>query len=157
MKNFYFSLIFTLISISVFSQNKIYLDKYYSELESKENAKYYKIITPKPSEKYEFLRTTYFLNGQKKSEQYYNMKNEKPVYEGLHKYWYETGELFYQLPFKNGKKHGELAAYWKDGEKRRQDTFKKDRHKEGKVWNENGEEIPHFEHHIPASFPGGKE
>ncbi|HSP11411.1 MAG TPA: TonB family protein [Salegentibacter sp.] len=157
MKNFYLGFIVSLISISAFSQDTIYLDKHYSELDSKEDAQYYKIITPTPTENYEFLRTTYFLDGQKKAEQYYNIKNSKPVYEGLHKHWYDTGALFYQLPYKNGKKHGDLVAFWNNGEKRRQDTFKRDQLKEGKVWNEKGEEIPYFEYHIPASFPGGKE
>ncbi|HEY9183809.1 MAG TPA: TonB family protein [Salegentibacter sp.] len=157
MKIFYLGLILSFISISVFSQDTIYLDKNYSELDSKENAKYYKTITSFKTGNYEVLRTTYFLDGQKKAEQYYNIKNGKPVFEGLHKHWYETGELFYQLPYKKGKKHGELLAYWKNGEKRRQDTFKRDQLKEGKVWNENGEELQYFEHHIPASFPGGRE
>ncbi len=157
MKNFYPGLIFMFISISAFSQDTIYLDKNYSDLDSKENAKYYKIITPASEKDTEFLRITYFIDGQKKAEQYYNIKNDKPVFEGLHKHWYETGELFYQLPYKNGKKHGELLAYWKNGGKRRRDTFKRDQLKEGKVWNEKGEETPYFEHHIPASFPGGRE
>lgn len=156
MKIFLPGIIFTLISICAYSQDTIYLDKNYSELASEENATYFKIISPAPTKNIRFLRTTYFLNGQKKAEQYYNIKNGKPVYEGLHKHWYETGELFYQLPYKNGKKHGNLLAYWKNGENRRQDTFKRDQLKEGQVWNEKGEEIPYFEHHIAASFPGGK-
>ena len=155
MKSYYLSLIFTLFLSSIFAQDTIYMDKFYSDLDSKENAKYYKIITP--AENHEFIRTTYFLDGQKKAEQYYNIKNEEPVFEGLHKHWYDTGELFYQLPYKNGKKHGNLLAYWKNGEQRRKDSFKRDRLKEGKVWNKKGEEITYFEHLIPASFPGGKQ
>lgn len=156
MKNLYLSLIFTAISFSAFAQDTIYMDNKYQELDTKEGAKYFKIITPAPDKDYEFLRTTYFANGTKKAEQSYDLKGEKKVYEGVHKHFYESGELFYQLPYKNGKKHGNLLAYWKNGEKRRDDTFKRDKLKEGMVWNESGEKIEYFEYLIPASFPGGE-
>jgi len=156
MKNLYLSLIFTAISFSAFAQDTIYMDNKYQELDKKENAKYFKIVTPTPDKDYEFLRTTYFADGTKKAEQSYDLKGEKKVYEGVHKHFYESGELFYQLPYKNGKKHGNLLAYWKNGEKRRDDTFKRDKLKEGKVWNESGEKIEYFEYLIPATFPGGQ-
>lgn len=156
MKNLYLSLIFTAISFSAFAQDTIYMDNKYQELDTKEGAKYFKIITPTPDKEYEFLRTTYFANGTKKAEQSYDLKGKKKVYEGVHKHFYESGELFYQLPYKNGKKHGNLLAYWKNGEKRRDDTFKRDKLKEGMVWNESGEKIEYFEYLIPASFPGGE-
>ncbi|SKB60692.1 TonB protein C-terminal [Salegentibacter salinarum] len=156
MKNFYLSLIFSGISISAFAQDTIYMDKDYQELDTKENAEFFKIITPN-AEDADFLNTTYFMDGTKKAEQSYDLKEEKKVYQGLHKHYYESGELFYQLPFKNGKKHGHLLAYWENGTKRRHDVFKKDELKEGKVWNEEGEELDYFAYHIPASFPGGQE
>ncbi|MBZ9630506.1 TonB family protein [Salegentibacter sp. LM13S] len=157
MKNFYLSLIFTAISISAFCQDTIYMDKDYQELDTNEDAKYFKITTPASESDAEFLRTTYFIDGTKKAEQSFNLKGKTKVYHGLHKHYYESGELFYQLPYKNGKKHGNLVAYWENGEKRRQDLFKRDKLKEGKVWNEKGEELDYFAYLIPASFPGGKE
>ena len=157
MKNLYLSLIFTVISFSAFAQDTIYMDNKYQELDTKEGAKYFKIITPAPDKDYEFLRTTYFIDGTKKAEQSYDLKGEKKVYEGVHKHFYESGELFYQLPYKNGKKHGNLLAFWKNGEKRRDDTFKRGKLKEGKVWNEGGEKIEYFEYLIPAKFPGGQD
>ena len=45
MKNFYLSLIFTAISFSAFAQDTIYMDSKYQELDTKEGAKYFKIIT----------------------------------------------------------------------------------------------------------------
>ena len=82
MNNFYLSLIFTAISFSSFAQDTIYMDSKYKELDTKEGAKYFKIITPTPDKDYEFLRTTYFADGTKKAEQPYDLKDEKKVYEG---------------------------------------------------------------------------
>jgi hypothetical protein len=155
MNNFYLSLIFTAISFSSFAQDTIYMDSKYQELDTKKGAKYFKIITPTPDKDYEFLRTTYFADGTRKAEQSYDLKDEKKVYEGLHKHFYESGELFYTLEYKRGKKHGKLIAYWKNGEKRRHDIFKRDKLKEGTVWNKNGEEIEYFDHLIHPVFPGG--
>ena len=156
MKNLYLSLIFTAISFSAFAQDTIYMDSKYQELDTKEGAKYFKIITPTPDKDYEFLRTTYFVDGTKKAEQSYDLKDEKKVYEGLHKHYYESGELFHSVEFKKGKMHGELVAYWKNGIKRRHDYFKRNKLKKGKVWNESGEEIEYFHFQIPPEFPGGQ-
>jgi TonB family protein len=133
------------------------MDKDFQNLDSKRNAEYFKIISPTPDKNAEFLRTTYLLDGTKQAEQSYDLKGEVKVYNGMHKHYYESGELFYQLEFKNGKKHGNLIAYWKNGRKRRHDVFKRDKLKQGKVWNSQGEEINYFKHYIPASFPGGEE
>ncbi|PRX46358.1 energy transducer TonB [Salegentibacter salegens] len=156
MKNLYLSLIFTVISFSAFAQDTIYMDNKYQDLDTKEGAEYFKIITPTPDQKYDFLRTTYFIDGTKKAEHTYDLRGKTKVYDGLHKQFYKSGELFYQLPFKNGKKHGTLIAYWENGDLRRKDVFKRDKLKKGQVWNEKGEEIEYFEYHIPASYPGGE-
>jgi len=156
MKNFYLSLIFIAISFSAFAQDTIYMDSKYQELDTKEGAKYFKIITPSPDKDYEFLRTTYFADGTKKAEQSYDLKGEKKVYEGLHKHYYESGELFHSVEYKKGKMHGELVAYWKNGIKRRHDYFKRNKLKKGTVWNKAGEEIEYFHFEIAPEFPGGQ-
>tara|TARA_R110002012_G_scaffold182985_2_gene349349 strand:+ start:736 stop:1458 length:723 start_codon:yes stop_codon:yes gene_type:complete len=156
MKNLFLSLILTVISFSVFAQDTIYMDNNYQELDKKENAKYFKIVTPTPGKDYEFLRTTYFVDGTKKAEQSYDLKDEKKIYEGLHKHYYESGELFHSIEFKKGKMHGELIAYWKNGIKRRHDYFKRNKLKKGTVWNKAGEEIEYFPFEIPPEFPGGQ-
>lgn len=131
------------------------MDKNYQELNSKKAAEYFKIITPTPKEDYDFLRTFHYLNGQIKSKITYKLKRDNKISEGKHSFWYDTGELFYTLDFKNGKRHGNLIAYWKNGEKRRLDIFKRDKLKEGTVWNKKGEEIEYFEYIIRPEFPGG--
>ncbi|WP_051935894.1 energy transducer TonB [Salegentibacter sp. Hel_I_6] len=155
MKKLYLSLIFTVISFSAFAQDTIYMDNKYQELDNKKNAEYFKIITPTPDEDYEFLRTLHYLDGQIKSKETYDLENDKEINEGEHTYWYDTGELFYNIDFKNGKKHGDLIAYWKNGNKRRHDVFKRDQFKNGKVWNQDGKEIEHFNYFIRPEFPGG--
>jgi len=111
MKNFYLSLIFTVISFSAFAQDTIYMDNNYQELDTKEGAKYFKIVIPTPDKDYEFLRTTYFADGTKKAKQSYDLKDEKKVYEGVHKHFYESGELFHSVEFKKGKIQKRIKKY----------------------------------------------
>ena len=66
MKNLFLSLILTVISFSVFAQDTIYMDNNYQELDKKENAKYFKIVTPTPDKDYEFLEPPISWMEQKK-------------------------------------------------------------------------------------------
>ena len=156
MKVFYLSLIFTVLYFSVVAQDTTYVDENFKDLETKQNAKYYRVITPTPQEDSDFLRTFHYLNGQMKSKITYTLKKDIKTNEGRHSYWYDTGELFYTIDFKKGKKHGNLIAYWKNGRKRRHDIFKRDKLKKGQVWNKKGEKIKYFPYRISPQFPGGK-
>ena len=157
MKSYYLSLLFILVFSSVFAQDTIYMDKFYSELDSQVNAEFYKVIKPVDGEKYDFINTTFFINGKKHFERSYYIKNGKKVLEGKYSWWYDSGEFFFSVNYKKGKMDGILEGFWPDGSKRRVDIFKNGKFKSGTVWNNKGEEIEHFDHHEPPKFPGGME
>lgn len=156
MKIFYLLFLLIITSLSALAQDTTYVDENYDDIDSKINAKYFRVITPTPKEDYDFLRTFHYLDGQIKSKITYDLKKDIKVSEGKHSFWYDSGELFYTLDFKKNKKHGNLIAYWKNGKKRRHDIFKRDKLKKGQVWNETGEEIEYFPYRISPEFPGGE-
>ncbi|MCC8358823.1 energy transducer TonB [Salinimicrobium sediminilitoris] len=137
------------------AQEKIYMDQNYENVTDPSLASYYKIEEKIEAGDADIIRKTFRMNDSISAIQYLSFKDGKAVNEGRHKFWYKTGEPFYEIEYKNGERHGELIARWKDGTKRRHDFFKKDKFKKGTVWNEKGEEIEHFPYWIPASFPGG--
>lgn len=147
-----------LLSVTFLSaQEKIYMDQNYEVVNDPSLASYYKIEENITEGNAGILRRTYRMNDQISAEQYLSRKNGKTINEGRHKFWYETGEPFYEIEYENGKRHGELIAWWQDGTKRRHDFYRNDKFKSGTVWNEQGKEIDHFPYWTPASFPGGNE
>lgn len=146
---FFFILTFT------HAQDTLYLDKEYQEVEPV-NAQYYRIDERKGPEGKDITRKTYWIHKQIKSERSLKEKKGQLIPQGLQRFWYEDGQLYYTENFQKGKRHGDLIAFWQDGSKRRHDHFKKGKLKSGKVWNRQGEEVDHFPVMIPASFPGGQ-
>jgi hypothetical protein len=145
-----------LINFISFGQDTIYLDSSKKPVDKAE-ATYYRIESRVNSGEIDLLRKTYFLDGQIESERRFKEKGEKLISQGLQKHWYENGQLFYEESYKNGERHGEFLAFWKDGSKRRHDVYKRGKLKSGKVWDENGQEQEHFPVFSRASFPGGQE
>jgi len=99
----------------------------------------------------------YDISGRQTSEMTFDWdaKKEKIIYEGTHKYWYESGKPFYTQNYKNGELNGALVAFHENGKIRRRDRFKKGKLKSGRVWDEKGKELEHFPHFIKPQFPGG--
>lgn len=147
---------FLFFSLTLFSQDTIYFNKDW-EIVSPEQAAYFRVDRKISSEKADLQQTTYFINGQIKASKSFRIKNDKKVPEGEHKNWYDNGQLWYTENYKNGKRDGELLAFWEDGSKRRHDYYKKGKLKSGRVWNRQGREEEHFPVMVPASFPGGQE
>lgn len=119
-------IIFSFFSISLFGQNEIKTEK------------------------------TYFENGKVKSEVNYEEKGEKKIREGKSTFWYDTGELKLVTHYKKNKLNGERVSYWKNGEIKRADLFKKGKFKKGKCFDINGNEVAYYDFEIPPEFPGGK-
>ncbi|MGA9590538.1 MAG: energy transducer TonB [Salegentibacter sp.] len=153
--------IFTLLFLCqigiVFAQDTIYMDKNYKDLESSSNAQFYKITEKVEGKKYDFIRRTYWMNGQIKAEQSYYLEGDRHVYQGQHRHWYESGKAFYMADYRKGTLDGNLVAFWENGQKKRQDRFRNGEFVSGKVWNDKGEEIGYFPHFIRPTFPGGQE
>lgn len=154
MKNYFF--LFLLFSSAVLqAQDTLYLDSDYSEV-LPEDAVYFQVDSRDDSGE-DLLRKTFWINGQIKSERNFLEKNEKLTADGMSKFWYENGQLYYSQNYRKGERHGELLAYWADGSPRRHDIYKNGKLKSGKVWDRNGQEIDHFPVLVPAKFPGGQQ
>ena len=119
-------IILSLFSISLFSQNGIKTDK------------------------------KYFKNGKIKSEISFKEKGNKKLREGKSTFWYSTGELKNIINYKGNKLNGERISYWKNGELKRKDIFKKGKLISGKCFDENGNEVTYYDFEIHPKFPGGK-
>ncbi|NJW51303.1 energy transducer TonB [Salinimicrobium oceani] len=137
------------------AQDTLFLNKDYKKV-SRDNAFYIETNQRNPSAENEIIRRTYWINGQIKSERSFVEKDKDLIRNGISKYWYDNGQLFYQETYRKGERHGELIGYWEDGSKRRHDIFSKGKLKSGKVWDRNGDEREHFPIMEKASFPGGE-
>lgn len=156
MKNI-FTLLFIFTVSILYAQEKIYLDGTYQEVTDPSKAVFYKIEKEVNFGEIDLHRRTYRMNDSISAEQFYSTKNGKEIKWGKHKFWYNTGEPWYEIEYRNDERYGELIAWWKNGAKRRHDFFKRGKLKSGTVWNEQGQEVEHFPYWIPASFPGGNE
>ncbi len=119
-------IILSLFSISLFSQNGIKTDK------------------------------KYFKNGNIRSEITFQEKGNKKIREGKSSFWYNTGELKNIINYKGNKLNGERISYWKNGELKRKDSFKKGKLKNGKCFDKNGNEVAYYDFEKQPEFPGGK-
>lgn len=126
LKKINFVIILSLFSITLFSQNGIKTDK------------------------------KYFKNGNIRFEITFQEKGNKKIREGKSSFWYNTGELKNIINYKRNKLNGERISYWKNGEIKRKDFFKKGKLKNGKCFDENGNEVEYYDFEIQPEFPGGK-
>ena len=101
-------------------------------------------------------KKSYYKSGKINSEINFYKKKNKKIREGKSSWWFETGELKNTQLFKKGKLNGERISYWQNGRIKRKDIFKKGRLKEGKCFNENGQEIEYYKFEIHPKFLGGK-
>lgn len=117
----------------------------------------YKVMDLFKGEVADSIYRYYDIDGKQTSEITFNWdaKEEKHIYEGTHKYWYDSGKPFYTQSYKDGELHGPLVAFHENGKIKRRDRFKKGKFKNGAVWDENGNELEHFPHFIKPEFPGG--
>ena len=63
---------------------------------------------------------------------------EQPPKSGIHKSWYENGQLKYKQPYKNGKKHGIYKGWYENGQLMYEHPYKNGlKHGTYKGWYEN--------------------
>lgn len=107
---------------------------------------------------FDSISRTYYANGNLKVERTFDRdsENERRLYQGMHKHWYESGKPFFTENYKNGILNGSLVAFHENGKIRRRDLFKKGKLVTGKVWDENGNELEYFPHFKKPEFPGGQ-
>lgn len=152
MKKTFFSFITTfLTTISLFGQDTIYLNNK-KQIVLKKEAEYYKIVSSNKKQS-PYYENTYLLNGQLKFETIYKNHRKKKLIK--HYAWYDSGEPFLEINYYNGKKDGEFKTFWKNGNLRRKDIYKKGEIIKGICWNEKGIEVPYFAYEQQPKFPGG--
>lgn len=107
-------------------------------------------ITDKPTA---VSSSSFHPNGKLKIKKYYNIVD----YSKLESYreYYDNGQLRLLAKFKNSKLHNELTAYWKNGNLKRKDLYRKGILVEGKCWDPNGNEIEYTEFEIPSEMTEG--
>lgn len=140
----------------VIGQDTIYYNDNYEEIKSYKEASYYKTI-----EKFEninIIERFYLKSGQIKSKTEFKLtENDKKIYNGNRKVWYDSGELRIVSFYENGKKNGEFLSYWKNGILKRKDIYKKGKLKKGDCWNKTGEKVKYYDFEIHSKYPGGKQ
>lgn len=97
----------------------------------------------------------FYESGNIKAELSFYVKNNEKIREGKSSFWYETGELKNIIYYTENKLDGDRISYWKNGNLKRKDFFKKGKLKNGKCFDENGNEIEYYDFEIQPEFPGG--
>lgn len=153
MKN-YTLILFCVITNFAIGQDTIYLDDNFKEIKSFKEASFYK--TKAKLDNNNILERFYYKSGQIKSETEFKLtKNDKKIYNGNHKSWYESGALRFVAFYENGKKNGEFLSYWKNGILKRKDYYKNGKLNKGDCWDVNGEKVKYYNFEIHPKYPGG--
>lgn len=174
------SLLISCYTFSVSAQEKVYIDKFYKWTTDQTKAKEYAIINKE--KKHLFKVEFYTLDGNLKGAGYYSNYTEDPrerVKNGMHTYLYANGKdslianykdnrlegqsiNYYpdgspQLMsvYKEGRRDGKLIQYYPNGTLRRQEIYKDGECTEGKLFAEDGSELPFEPYEVKAEFPGG--
>lgn len=109
----------------------------------------------------EAIERTYLLSGAliKESMVIKTLNfNKEEIWEkdSLETRWYETGELFMQINFKDGILNGKEITFWENGNRKRESNYRNGRLLNGKCWDRDGNEVQYFPHETEAEYPGGE-
>lgn len=100
------------------------------------------------------IKRTFYKSGQIKTENYF-VSNLSRKFHGKQTNWFENGTLKSEIHFSYGKKEGSFIHYWKNGSKKRYDTYKNGNLIEGDCWDLKGNNIDYYNYEIQPEFPGG--
>ena len=154
MNKKFLPLVFLLLSVSTFSQEKTYTDKNYHQTLNLLEAVYYvetELLATNQDAGYERF---YFLSGEIRLEQYFKSFKDR-ILEGTKKVWRQDGGLSQERSYLNGKLHGPYISYWENGQLKRKDLYKKGKLKEKNVWDMQGNPVKWYPEMQRPQFPGG--
>ncbi len=153
-----FLIIFSLLILNYVSksQDTIYYNEEWQTIERAQKNGFMEIIQHYPNDSSQVIESIYYDSGQLKSYTNYSSYRRLKV-DGPSKEWYKNGILALEINYVKGKKNGSLKSYWDNGKMRRTETYRNDTLIDGKCYNSNGIEIPHFEFEKMPEFPGGNE
>ena len=153
-----------LLPFCLYAQDTTYYNINNKKVKSMNQASYYKIATRDSADSNRNIEREYSLSGKIKSERHFkvkvNKKDTSKVYsklDGKFYEWYENGQLWKDIEYKDGELEGKLLTYWNNGKPKRQENFEKGKSIEGKCFNSTGKEIEFIPYEIMPQFRGGKE
>lgn len=184
MKHLLTTLFLLFAMTSIYGQSEkdtIYLDRKWEETVDMNQAKYYRLVE-KVSNLY--LVKDYFLNthqlqmvGSFSDEKLTISNGDFTYYEqdstsyflsrevtfikgkinGLDKFYYETGELYYTYAYNFGYLDGDFLGYYKNGQIKRKETFVYDKQKSKACYSPAGKKVKYYPFEVAAEFKGGIE
>ena len=69
--------------------------------------------------------------------------------------YFKSGQIKSEINYKAGLLNGQVLTYFENGKIKRKDNFENGKLIDGKCFNDDGNEIPHFEYKISPEFRGG--
>jgi TonB family protein len=154
---------FLLLVFIVYGQDTTYYDIKGKKVNLSEQAHHYKVVLRDPVSTNRKIEQEYSNTGILKSEAHQiEVSRDKEdgrlitKKNGKYKEWYDNGQLYKDIDYKNGKIDGKLITYWEDGSMKRMDNFKRGEFRDGKCFNSDGDIIDHFPYEVIPEFPGGE-
>ena len=134
------ALLALLLSISIYSQKKIYYTEDFKELSTAEGATYYSTYE---DTKEGTTRTTYFIDGtMRNKDQFSNFK--KRILNGTSQSWFKSGAKGSVFQYSKGKLEGIQTTYYENSQVKRLENYKNGEFIDGKCFDETGTEIAFF-------------
>jgi TonB family protein len=157
---FFILAFFAFTVASVQAQDTLFLNEYNGEVYSIQEAT--KILVREISNEggSEALERYYLVSGALIGESmvvrtFNYQKEEIWIKNGLETRWYETGELYMQINYKDGKLNGKELTFWEDGKRKRESNYRNGTFVNGKCWDRDGNQVNYFPHETEAEYPGG--
>lgn len=148
-------ILFSLIFNVLIGQDTIYFNENEKQIELKEFAKSYTVISKNPTND-SAIEESYFMSGKMKSQISFRPYKHR-VKNGMSKEWYANGNLKSEITYLNNEYDNEFKLFYENGQIKRLDKYKKGIFIKGKVWNEDGKKGKYFLFAIKPTFPCGEE
>ncbi len=184
--NWQATLIFLLLTVTIFvrGQDTLYFDAKNKRVLSMDSASSYKIYTPDKIRNGNLIEIVYSKTGKIISSSSLYLKFKKNankaliesytsgkitwndpsieeyierIKDGTYKEWYENGQLWKEIEYKEGKMNGHYISYWENGQIKREEFMGGAKLVVGKCFDHDGNEIKHTPMVQMPEFPGGEE
>jgi protein TonB len=142
------------VSSMLYGQDTLFYNKGFVDVKTFKEAEYFKIIIDNPLDSKQNIEQIYFKKGKLKQELIVT-KGKRQIMSS--KSWHPEGQLHIEAAFKEGKKDGYFRSYYKTGQLKRNDEYKKGKLIKGVCYDDNGVEVPYYEFEVRPTFPGGEE
>lgn len=141
------------MSSVLYSQDTIFYNKSYVNVKTFKEAEYFKIINNNPLDSNQNIERVYYKSGELKQELIVSKRKKQLISS---KTWRVEGQLHAEATYKEGKKDGYFRSYYKTGQVKRNDEYKKGKLIKGVCYDDNGVEVPYYDFEIKPTFPGGE-